>query len=100
MTDFDIADLCRIIPLSDPKPNGVIAEEEAVFQPLIDAINEIMDRVEHGERVYLGITNGERKGSIGYVKSIDRWYISRRPRIVHYYDTWSTADVHLSMDLT
>jgi len=94
---FDISDL-RMISLSNPAPNGVSPEKEAVFRPFINAINEIIDKIKRGERVYLGITNGERKGSIGYVKFLDSYYVNHRPRITHYYDTWGGGRTHVRIE--
>lgn len=61
------------IPLNDPYPNGIEPEKKELLQPRVDLFNEIKRRVRDGERVYVGITTGERKGSIAYICSIEGW---------------------------
>jgi uncharacterized Zn ribbon protein len=77
----------RKIDLHNPNPNGVPQSREVELQPHIDTLNEIYDRLERGNRVYVEITAGERKGAIAYIELDDR-SCNRRPRIRHYSDTY------------
>jgi hypothetical protein len=75
------------IDLKNPHSNGVPQSREAELQPHIDVINEIHDRLERGDRVYVEITAGEREGSIAYIE-LDDDYCNERPRIHYYNDTY------------
>lgn len=84
----DVFPNIKCVSLCNPAPNGVSIEREDVFTPLINTLNEIHDRIERGEKVYFGITDGERKGSIAYVHSFDAKYQKRRPFIRYDQDWW------------
>ena len=70
-----------IISLKNPYPNGVPEKDNKLLQPFIDVLNEIIEKVNAGERVYLRITSGERKGSIAYIKEFDPNYDQKEPVI-------------------
>lgn len=88
----------KCISLTDPAPNGTAIEHEDIFIPLFDALNEIHDRLVRGETVYLGITDGERKGSIAYIKSLDSSYHNSRPHLEHHrdYQYWNVEPQTIS----
>lgn len=71
------------ISLKNPYPNGVVPEQEHLLESFISLIDEIRDKILAGERVYIRITAGERKGSIAYVKQLDPAYGDEEPRISH-----------------
>lgn len=71
----------EIVSLKNPYPNGVPEKDHDLLQPFIDVLNEIIDKVNAGERVYLEITSGERKGSIAYIKEFDSDYDQKEPVI-------------------
>ena len=77
----------RAILLKDPHPNGVPSSREDELQAHMDTINKIYDCLEKGERVYLGITSGERKGSIAYIQ-LDDDYRNERCSIRHFWDKY------------
>lgn len=70
----------EIISLKNPYPNGVLEDDKDLLQPFFELINEVRDKIHNGERVYLEITSGERKGSIAYVHKIDPSYKDHTPK--------------------
>lgn len=61
------------VSLSNPFPNGATEEEggEDAFKLLIDTHAQIKQMWENGERIYVGITEGDRKGSTAYIAEIE-----------------------------
>lgn len=67
------------ISLKNPYPNGVNECDENLLQPFLDILNEIRDKILDGEKVYIRITSGERKGSIAYIVKLDPDYNNMPP---------------------
>lgn len=86
------------IPLRDKYINGVDPEEQELLLPHIETLKEILRKVKNGERVYLGITTGERKGSIAYIHSLDPDYLwrdqDREPKVRHS-NVWGSNTVRV-----
>jgi hypothetical protein len=76
-----------IISLKNPYPNGVPEKDNKLLQPFIDVLNEIIEKVNAGERVYLRITSGERKGSIAYIQIFPGSHGKGKQSIIKR-DTW------------
>lgn len=78
------------IPLKNPHPNGVEEKDKHLLQPHMNTIKEIVTKLDAGERVYIGITSGERKGSIAYIHSFDGNfdYKKREPSIRYTRGSW------------
>lgn len=87
------------IPLKNPHINGVDPGDEHLLQPHMDTLKEILAKLAAGERVYLGITSGERKGSIAFIQSqdADYDYKEREPTIRHTTGSWENK-VRISGD--
>ena len=73
------------ISLKNPYPNGVKLDDEKQLQPFIDIIDEVRDKILAGERVYVKIISGERKGSIAYIECLDLAYNNDAPSISHSF---------------
>ena len=57
------------IPLKSPHPNGTDDEHE--FDEIVRVFKEIKNKIKDGDRVYIGYPEGERAGSIGYIKKLE-----------------------------
>ena len=57
------------IPLKSPHPNGTDDEHE--FDEIVRVFKEIKHKIKDGDRVYIGYPEGERAGSIGYIKKLE-----------------------------
>ena len=69
------------IPLTNPYPNGVVEEQKHLLEPFVSTLKEIRNKITSGERVYIQITSGERKGSIAYIKKLDPDYQNIEARL-------------------
>lgn len=72
----------RQVSLDDPHPNGTADKKD--FDGHIAAFAEILTKLKAGKRVYLGIPEGERAGSIAYIKEVDRDLDSLEPPAPRY----------------
>lgn len=57
------------IPLKSPHPEGT--EDEHGYAQIIQVFKEIRNKIKDGDRVYIGYPDGERAGSIGYIKKLE-----------------------------
>jgi len=70
------------ISLSNPYPNGVPVSTKSLLEPYVQLIEDIRIKIIKGQRVYFGIMNGEHKGAVAYVSSLNTYY-TRQPVRVH-----------------
>lgn len=80
--------MMEILELKSPYPNGVDAKDEHLLQSFVDTLDEVRDKILAGERVYIEITSGERKGSIAYIEKFDPDYTNKQPLISRYRSTF------------
>ena len=73
----------EIISLKNPYPNGVDVGKEHLLEPFLCILREIRSKILSGERVYIRITAGERKGSIAYIEKLDPDHNNDAPTITH-----------------
>lgn len=76
------------IPLKNPHINGVHPDDKDLLRPHIELMTGILDKIDAGERVYLGITSGERKGSIAYIHFVIDHYRNGKPGIRYSGGSW------------
>jgi hypothetical protein len=86
----------QAISLSNPYPNGVPTEEENKLDPYINLLKEIRSKILNGEKVYIRINAGERKGSIAYIEKLNDAYQNNEPGYYRYRD-WQTEKTMPSM---
>ena len=60
--------------LKNPHPNGTT--DKHGFDEIMETLQMIKAKIDKDERIYVGITTGERKGSIAYVKEYDELFVN------------------------
>jgi hypothetical protein len=85
------------VPLKNPYPNGVVSDQEHLLEPYINLLKEIRNKINAGERVYIKITSGERKGSIAYIVKFDDHYQNIEPGYYRHAD-WKKVMSRVSND--
>lgn len=78
----------KAISLKNPYPNGIETDKEELLEPFISILDEIRDKIISGEKVYIRITAGERKGSIAYIDKFDPAYTQPKPPHIHRHHRW------------
>lgn len=89
--------MIEAISLKNPYPNGVDVELKHQLNPFIDTLNEIRNKIQSGERVYIRITAGEREGSIAYIWGFDPDYTNKDP-IITYNRTFHSHTARITND--
>ena len=83
------------IVLRDPHPNGT--EDRTDFDEIVQAYNDMHQKLKNGERVYIGFMEGERAGSIGYIHELFALECDVKAQVnTSFQRGYNGEDVHLS----